>query len=149
LLILYGRGGNVASLQIFLIVSTCFLYLVAAGLFSKGVWSLEINAWNKIIGGDAAEVGSGPGSYDVRKSVWHVNVSQARRLSPSTSAAKCFIREPIQKSMVVVAGESLMPSLVGQTQLHLVQSSHTISTGSLSLPCSSPCDITKSMAIGR
>lgn len=33
-----------ARMQIFLIVSTCFLYLVAAGLFSKGVWSLEINA---------------------------------------------------------------------------------------------------------
>ena len=31
--------------------------------------------WNNIIGGDASEVGSGPGSYDIRKSVWHVNVS--------------------------------------------------------------------------
>lgn len=66
-------GGNQASLQVFLIISTCFLYLVAAGLFSKAVWDFEINAWNKIIGGDAAEVGSGPGSYDIRKSVWHVN----------------------------------------------------------------------------
>lgn len=74
-LMLFSRGGNVARLQYFLIVSTCFLYLVAAGLFSKGVWALEINSWNKIVGGDAAEVGSGPGSYDIRKSVWHVNVS--------------------------------------------------------------------------
>lgn len=32
-----------------------------------------MNAWSKIIGGDAAETGSGPGSYDIRKSVWHVN----------------------------------------------------------------------------
>lgn len=32
-----------------------------------------MNAWGKIIGGDAAETGSGPGSYDIRKSVWHVN----------------------------------------------------------------------------
>lgn len=24
-------------------------------------------------GGDASETGSGPGSYDIRKSVWHVN----------------------------------------------------------------------------
>ena len=31
--------------------------------------------WSKIIGGDAAETGSGAGSYDVRKSVWHINVS--------------------------------------------------------------------------
>ena len=31
-----------------------------------------------IVGGDAAELGSGPGSYDIRRSVWHVNVSCAR-----------------------------------------------------------------------
>lgn len=54
-------------------ISTCFLYLVAAGLFSKGVWDFEANAWNKIIGSDADEVGSGPGSYNIRQSVWHVN----------------------------------------------------------------------------
>ena len=35
--------------------------------------------WNSIIGGDAAEVGSGPGSYDIRQSVWHVNVSDESR----------------------------------------------------------------------
>lgn len=29
------------SIQVFLIVSTCFLYLVAAGLFSKSVWYFE------------------------------------------------------------------------------------------------------------
>jgi high-affinity iron transporter len=34
-----------------------------------------MNAWSKIIGGDAAETGSGPGSYDIRKSVWHVNTA--------------------------------------------------------------------------
>ena len=66
-------GGNRAPLQVFLIVSTCFLYLVAAGLFSRGIWFLEADAWNKLTGGDAAETGSGPGSYDIRKSVWHVN----------------------------------------------------------------------------
>ena len=58
-----------------LIASTCFLYLVGAGLFSKGVWHLEAYQWNMIVGGDAAELGSGPGSYDIRRSVWHVNVS--------------------------------------------------------------------------
>lgn len=60
-------------MQIFLIISTCFLYLVAGGLFSRGVWYFENNAWNNIIGGDASETGSGPGSYDIRSSVWHVN----------------------------------------------------------------------------
>ncbi|TKA66611.1 hypothetical protein B0A55_08151 [Friedmanniomyces simplex] len=67
------RGGNSARLQIFLIISTCFLYLVAAGLFSKAVWNFEINAWNHAVGGDSSETGSGPGSYNIRKSVWHVN----------------------------------------------------------------------------
>ncbi|KAL8653493.1 MAG: hypothetical protein Q9210_002070 [Variospora velana] len=67
------KGGNFAPIQVFLIVSTCFLYLVAAGLFSKGVWFFESGAWNKVVGGDAAETGSGAGSYDIRQSVWHVN----------------------------------------------------------------------------
>lgn len=74
--ILY-KGGNQASLQIFLIVSTCFLYLVAAGLFSKGVWSFQTRAWNLIVGGDLSEVGSGPGSYNIHESVWHVNCCNA------------------------------------------------------------------------
>ncbi|KAH7389823.1 iron permease FTR1/Fip1/EfeU [Pyrenochaeta sp. MPI-SDFR-AT-0127] len=67
------KGGNRTSLQIFLVVSTCFLYLVAAGLFSKGVWNFEQNAWVKLAGEGAAEAGAGPGSYDIRKTVWHVN----------------------------------------------------------------------------
>lgn len=72
-LISFSRGGRQTSMQIFLIISTCFLYLVAAGLFSRGVWYFQNNAWNKIIGGDSSETGSGPGSYDIRQSVWHVN----------------------------------------------------------------------------
>lgn len=67
------RFDNLAPLQVFLIASTCFLYLVAAALMSRGVWYLEANAWNKATGGDATENGSGPGSYDIRQSVWHVN----------------------------------------------------------------------------
>jgi high-affinity iron transporter len=71
------KGGNRTSLQVFLVISTCFLYLVAAGLFSKGVWNLEQNAWVKLAGEGAVEAGAGPGSYDIRKSVWHVNVSRS------------------------------------------------------------------------
>ncbi|KAF2629514.1 iron permease FTR1 family protein [Macroventuria anomochaeta] len=67
------RGGNASSLQLFLVASTCFLYLVAAGLLSRSVWFLENYPWNTALGGDAAETGSGPGSYDIRQSVWHVN----------------------------------------------------------------------------
>lgn len=67
------KGGNQASLQIFLIVSTCFLYLVAAGLFSRGVWFFQNRQWGLMVGGDLSEAGSGPGSYNIRQSVWHVN----------------------------------------------------------------------------
>jgi high-affinity iron transporter len=69
------RGGSTSRLQLFLVISTCLLYLVAAGLFSRAVWSFEAKTWQDIVGGDAAELGEGPGSYDVDKSVWHVNVS--------------------------------------------------------------------------
>ncbi|KAI9681086.1 MAG: hypothetical protein M1817_002367 [Caeruleum heppii] len=67
------KGGNMASIKGFLIVSTCFLYLVAAGLFSKAVLFFEMHMWNIAVGGDAAETGAGAGSYDLRQSVWHVN----------------------------------------------------------------------------
>ncbi|KAK7739103.1 high-affinity iron permease [Diatrype stigma] len=70
--ILY-KGGSSTKLQYFLIASTCLLYLVAAGLFSRAVWYFEAQKWNNIVGGDAAELGDGPGSYDIGKSVWHVN----------------------------------------------------------------------------
>ncbi|KAG7191418.1 high-affinity iron permease [Scheffersomyces spartinae] len=66
-------SGSTTSLQVFLVISTCILYLIAAGLFSRGVWFFENNAFNKKTGGDASENGSGPGSYDISKSVWHVN----------------------------------------------------------------------------
>jgi high-affinity iron transporter len=69
------RGGSSTRLQYFLVASTCLLYLVGAGLFSRAVWSLEQGKWNKIVGSDASELGSGPGSYDIDKVVWHVNVS--------------------------------------------------------------------------
>ncbi|KAK4964487.1 high-affinity iron permease [Elasticomyces elasticus] len=67
------KGGNRTSLQVFLTISTCFLYLVAAGLLAKAVWFFENNTWNHVVGGDASERGSGAGSYDIRQSVWHVN----------------------------------------------------------------------------
>lgn len=65
--------GSTVSLQIFLIISTGILYLIAAGLFSRGIWYFETYVYNKKTGGDASENGSGPGTYDISKSVWHVN----------------------------------------------------------------------------
>ncbi|KAI1813360.1 iron permease FTR1 family protein [Poronia punctata] len=70
--ILY-RSGTTSRLQYFLVASTCLLYLVGAGLFSRAVWYFEVQQWNNVVGGDAVELGNGPGSYDVDKSVWHVN----------------------------------------------------------------------------
>jgi high-affinity iron transporter len=70
--ILY-RGGNMMSMQYFLIASTCFLYLIAAGLFSRAVWYFENYVYSIKAGGDPSEEGSGPGSYNVLQSVWHVN----------------------------------------------------------------------------
>ncbi|KAI0137115.1 putative iron transferase [Xylariales sp. AK1849] len=67
------KGGSTAKLQYFLVASTCLLYLVAAGLFSRAVWYLEAQQWNNIVGSDASELGDGAGSYDIDKSVWHVN----------------------------------------------------------------------------
>lgn len=70
--IMYYTGSTV-SLQIFLIISTCFLYLIGAGLFSKSIWFFQNYVYNKKTGGDASENGSGPGTYDITQSVWHVN----------------------------------------------------------------------------
>ncbi|OWB56789.1 hypothetical protein B5S28_g2703 [[Candida] boidinii] len=67
------KGGNKMSLQYFLIFSTCFLYMVAAGLFSRGVWFLELEQFVQRCGQDTSETGSGPGSYDIANSIWHVN----------------------------------------------------------------------------
>jgi len=71
------RGGNVMSIQIFLIASTCVLYLIASGLFSKALWSLQFHTFANKVGSDVAEEGSGPGSYDIKESVWHVNCCNA------------------------------------------------------------------------
>jgi high-affinity iron transporter len=74
-------------MQLFLVISTCLLYLVAAGLFSRAVWSFEQDVWQRLVGSDVSELGEGPGSYDIDRSVWHVNVSgpldQSMPVTPS------------------------------------------------------------------
>lgn len=69
------RGGSAFALHTFLIISTCILFLVGAGLFSKGIGFLESYPFLHGAGGDVAETGEGPGSYDVGSGnvVWHVN----------------------------------------------------------------------------
>lgn len=68
------------SLQICLVVTTCLLYLIAGGLFSKGVWQYEVQQYVDACNGqDMGEVGNGPGSYDIVRSVWHVNCCNGER----------------------------------------------------------------------
>lgn len=66
-------GGSKSSLQVFLVISTCILYLVAAGLFSRGVWYFDNYVFNKKSGGDASESGDGNGSYNINRAVYHIN----------------------------------------------------------------------------
>jgi high-affinity iron transporter len=73
------RGGNAMSIQLFLIASTCVLYLIAAGMFSKSVWSLQFHTFAQNVGSDVAESGDGPGSYNIDETVWHVNCCNPER----------------------------------------------------------------------
>lgn len=76
------RTGDHMSIQYFLIGSTCFLYLVAAGLLSRGVWFIELQGFINHVGQDVSEMGSGPGSYDITKSLWHVNCCNSQTDGP-------------------------------------------------------------------
>lgn len=76
------KSGNHFSVHYFLIAATCFLYLVAAGLFSRGVWFFELQQFLNKVGMDVSEMGSGPGSYDVTNVVWHVNCCNAQTDGP-------------------------------------------------------------------
>lgn len=92
----FCRGGSSAKLQYFLVASTCLLYLVAAGLFSRAIWLFEQQQWNKVVGGDAAELGDGPGSYDIDRSIWHVNVSSSHP-PPKPPADNPVLQPPTQR----------------------------------------------------
>lgn len=71
-LLLFYFGAS-SSMQFFLIFSTGILYLISAGLFSRAAWYFDNYQFNTATGGDASESGAGPGSYDITKTVYHVN----------------------------------------------------------------------------
>ncbi len=70
---------------------TNFILIIGAGLFSKSVGSFEKNLFNNLsvvfpsyvatpvadiphsIGGDTDNIGDGPGTFDVRGNVWHLD----------------------------------------------------------------------------
>lgn len=63
-----------ATLTVFLVVMTNFLLLIGAGLFSKAVGHYQKNAFNHLLGKDVDDLqGDGPGSFDVRGNVWHLD----------------------------------------------------------------------------
>lgn len=70
---MYKYGTRHKRVQTVVLVFTCMLYLVAAGLFSRGVWFIEMDQFIRKVGSDVSESGSGPGSYNVHNRVWHVN----------------------------------------------------------------------------
>ncbi|KAE8249468.1 hypothetical protein A4X03_0g6604 [Tilletia caries] len=67
------RGGSFSQIKGFLIASTGFLLLIAAGMASRAVYSLEFYKYVQLVGDAAAESGNGAGSYYWRTYVWHFN----------------------------------------------------------------------------
>ncbi|KAF9788536.1 iron permease FTR1 [Thelephora terrestris] len=62
------------SLIISVIVTTNLILLVGAGLFSKSIEGFQDYMFNKLLGVEVDDAGgTGPGSYDVRGNVWHLN----------------------------------------------------------------------------
>lgn len=61
------------SIRIFLIFSSCILYLIAAGMSSKPIWTLQYHTFSRKVGSDVAEAGNGQRSYDISEIVWHVD----------------------------------------------------------------------------
>ncbi|KAJ2881539.1 high-affinity iron permease [Coemansia aciculifera] len=60
------RTGNAMSFHWFFVISTCLLYLIAAGLMSRSVGYFEENAFAKYAGADP----DASGVIDVRVNVW-------------------------------------------------------------------------------
>lgn len=75
-----------SALKIFLVVMTNVILLVGAGLFSKAVWAFQENDFQQIVGASIDDTGgTGPGSYDVRGNVWHLDCC-----SPADSGWQIF-----------------------------------------------------------
>lgn len=64
---------SLRSAHSFLLISTCALLLIAAGMASRAVYYLQFYRYVQLVGGGAAESGSGPGSYDSQGYIWHLD----------------------------------------------------------------------------
>jgi len=64
------------TLTVFLVVMTNLILLIGAGLFSRAIGSFQEQRFNNLLGmdvDDTSAAGDGPGSYDVRGNVWHLD----------------------------------------------------------------------------
>ncbi|KAG5650745.1 hypothetical protein H0H81_011176 [Sphagnurus paluster] len=63
-----------STLKVFLVVTTNFVLLFGAGLFSNAVSKFEQQAFNTLVGSDVdANGATGPGTYRVQGNVWYLN----------------------------------------------------------------------------
>lgn len=79
------RTGSTGTLHWFLIISTTILFLIGAGLASRGVGFLQYYVFAQGVGGDVAETGDGPGSFQVAGNVWHLTYGNPETGSPTTN----------------------------------------------------------------
>ncbi|KAG9097683.1 high-affinity iron permease, partial [Ceratobasidium sp. 370] len=70
--LIYASSSR-TRLSAFLVASTSLLLLIGAGLLSKSIGAFERHRFNLMVGGDVAEAGNGPGSYDVVGNIWHLD----------------------------------------------------------------------------
>ncbi|KAI9634956.1 iron permease FTR1/Fip1/EfeU [Dioszegia hungarica] len=83
--LLIYRTGSTTTLHLFLICSTTLLFLIGAGLASKGVGFFQYYLFSRGVGGDVAETGDGPGSFMVAGNVWHFECCNPEPGSASTN----------------------------------------------------------------
>ncbi|WFD28473.1 hypothetical protein MNAN1_003484 [Malassezia nana] len=67
------RSRSISSIKPFLVFSTCALLIIDAGMFSRSVYYFQFFRYVQLVGDAAAESGSGPGSYDARNYIWHLD----------------------------------------------------------------------------
>lgn len=82
--IIYKTGSS-TTLHWFLIFSTTFLFLIGAGLFSKAIGFFQYYKFAGGVGGDVAETGDGPGSYQTAGNVWHLTYGNPEAGSMTTN----------------------------------------------------------------
>ncbi|ODN78052.1 hypothetical protein L202_05133 [Cryptococcus amylolentus CBS 6039] len=79
------RTGSTTTLHWFLVGSTSFLCLIGAGLFSKAIGYFQYYHFSQGVGGDVAETGDGPGSFEVKGNVWHLEYGNPETGSATTN----------------------------------------------------------------